>query len=320
MKAIMHEKYGSPDVLELQEVSKPAPKDNEVLIKVHATTVTKYDCWARSSTAPPGFWLPSRIASGLMKPKQAILGTDLSGEIEALGKDVTRWKEGDPVLGFSEKSGAHAEYICMPEDSVVLKPANMTYEEAAAVVQGGLTALYFLRKGDVGKGQDVLIFGASGGIGTYAVQLAKYFGAQVTGVCSTPKADMVKSLGADQVMDYTKQDFTDDSGTYDIVFDTVGKTSVPRTIRSLKESGRYLLATFGLLTLFQVLWLLRKSSKKAIYGVIEESSEDLLFLKGLIEAGELKPVIDRCYPMEQAADAHRYVESGHKMGSVVITV
>ena len=216
--------------------------------------------------------------------------------------------------------GAHAEYVCLPEEGVVIKPANVTYEEAAAVVQGGLTALYFLRKGNVQKGQKVLIFGASGGIGTYAVQLAKYYGAEVTGVCSTPKFELVSSLGADKVIDYMNEDFTKNAQTYDIIFDTVGKTSVSRTIRSLKESGFYIIATFGLLMLFQALWLLRKSSKKAIFGVIEESSEDLLFLKELIEAGEIKPVIDRCYPLEQTADAHRYVESGLKKGNVVITV
>ena len=320
MKAIVQKRYGSPDVLELQDVARPDPGENQVRIKVRATTVTKYDCWARSSTAPSGFWLPSRIASGVLKPKQPILGTDVSGDIEALGSEVTRWNVGDPVFGFSERLGAHAEYLCLPEDSVVSKPANLTYEQAAAVVQGGLTALYFLKKGNVGEGQDVLIFGASGGIGSYAVQLAKYFGARVTGVCSTPKTEMVKSLGADHVIDYTGQDFTDDPRTYDIVFDTVGKTSVRRTIRSLNEGGRYILATFGLPTLLQSLWLLRKSSKQAVFGVIEESADDLLFLKGLLEAGELKPVIDRCYSLEQTADAHRYVESGRKMGNVIISM
>jgi NADPH:quinone reductase-like Zn-dependent oxidoreductase len=217
--------------------------------------------------------------------------------------------------------GAYAEYVCIPEDGLVaLKPTNMTYEEAAAVVQGGLTALYFLRKGKIQSGQKVLIFGASGGIGTYAVQLAKYFGAEVTGVCSTPKLELVKSLGADKVIDYTKEDFTKNNQTYDIVFDTVGKTSVSRSIRSLNKNGFYIFATFGLPMLVKVLWLLRKSSKKAIIGVLEERSEDLIFLKELIEAGEIKPVIDRRYPLEQTADAHRYVETGHKKGNVVITV
>jgi NADPH:quinone reductase-like Zn-dependent oxidoreductase len=321
MKAIVYEKYGPPDVLQLKEVEKPSPKANEVLIRIYATTATKYDCWARTSTAPPGFWLPSRIASGFIKPKITILGTDLAGEIEAVGKDVTLFKKGDQVFAFLMNLGAYAEYVCMPEEGgVAIKPANMTYEEAAAVVQGGLTALYFLRKGNIQSGQKVLIFGASGGIGTYAVQLAKYFGAEVTGVCSTAKSELVKSLGADKVIDYTKEDFTKNAQTYDVIFDTVGKTSVSRSIRSLKENGLYIFATFGLLMLVQALWLLRKSSKKAIFGVIEESPEDLVFIKELIEAGKIKPVIDRLYPLAQAAEAHRYVETGQKKGQVVITV
>ncbi len=321
MKAIVYEKYGSPDVLQLKELVKRYPRSNEVLIKVFATTVTKYDCWARSSTAPPGFWFPSRIASGLRKPKQPILGTELAGEIEAVGKDVTLFKKDDQVFAFLMNLGAYAEYVCIPEDGfMALKPTNMTYEEAAAVVQGGLTALYFLRKGKIQSGQKVLIFGASGGIGTYAVQLAKYFGAEVTGVCSTPKLELVKSLGADKVIDYTKEDFTNNVQTYDIIFDTVGKTSISRTISSLKENGRYIFATFGLPMLIQVFWLLRKSDKKAIIGVLEERPEDLVFLNKLIEAGEIKPVIDRRYALEQTAEAHRFVETGQKKGSVIITM
>jgi NADPH:quinone reductase-like Zn-dependent oxidoreductase len=320
MKAIVYEKYGPPDVLKLEEVEKPTPKEDEVLIKVFATTVTKYDCWARSSTAPPGFWLPSRIASGLRKPKLTILGTDFTGEIESVGKAVKQFMKGDQVFGFTSSLGAHAEYMCMPEEGVVIKPANTTYEEAVAVVQGGLTALYFLRKGSIQSGQKVLIYGASGGIGTYAVQLAKYFGAEVIGVCSTPKLEMVKTLGADKVIDYTKEDFTKNAQTYDIIFDTVGKTSVSRSLRSLEEKGLYIFATFGLVMLIRALWLTRKSSKRAIFGVIDESAEDLIFLKELIEAGEIKPVIDRSYPLEQTAEAHRYVETGHKKGNVVITV
>lgn len=320
MKAMIYEKYGSPDVLKLEEVEKPTPKKDEVLIKVFATTVTKYDCWARSSTAPPGFWLPSRIASGLRKPKITILGTDFAGEIESVGKAVKRFKKGDQVFGFTSSLGAHAEYICMPEESVAIKPANLNYEETAAVVQGALTALYFLRKANIQKGQKVLIFGASGGIGIYAVQLAKYYGAEVTGVCSTPKLEMVKSLGADKVIDYTKEDFTKNVQTYDIIFDTVGKTSVSRSLRSLEEKGLYFLATFGLVMLVQALWLTRKSSKRAIFGVVEESAEDLNFLKELVEVGEIRPIIDRSYPLEQTAEAHRYVETGQKTGNVVITM
>jgi NADPH:quinone reductase-like Zn-dependent oxidoreductase len=321
MKAIIYEKYGPPEVLQLKEVEKPTPLNNEVLIRVHATTATKYDCWMRSSTAPPGFWLPSRIASGFRKPKQPILGTELAGEIEAVGKDVKLFKKGDQVFACLMNLGAYAEYVCIREDGfLALKPANMTDEEAAVFVQGGLTALYFLRKGNIQSGQKVLIFGASGGIGIYAVQLAKYYGAEVTGVCSTPKLEMVKSLGADKVIDYIKEDFTTNAQTYDIIFDTVGKTSVSQSLRSLKEKGLYIFATFGLGMLIRFLWLTRKSSKRAIFGVIEESAEDLLFLKELIEAGKIKPVIDRSYPLEQTVRAHRYVETGHKKGSVVITI
>jgi NADPH:quinone reductase-like Zn-dependent oxidoreductase len=320
MKAMIYEKYGSPDVLHLANVEKPTPEDNEVLVRIHATTVTKYDGWVRSSTAPPGFWLPSRISSGIRKPKQTILGTDFAGEIESVGKAVKRLKKGDQVYGFSSKLGAHAEYICMPEESVAIKPANLNYEETAAVVQGALTALYFLKKGNIQKGQKVLIFGASGGIGIYAVQLAKYFGAEVTGVCSTPKSELVKSLGADEVIDYTKEDFTKNAQTYDLIFDTVGKSPVSRSLRSLEEKGLYILATFGLTMLIRALWLTRKGNKRAIFGVLEESAEDLNFLKKLIEAGEIKPVIDRSYPFEQTAEAHRYVETGLKKGSVVISI
>jgi NADPH:quinone reductase-like Zn-dependent oxidoreductase len=321
MKAIVYEKYGPPNVLQFIDVAKPTPENNEVLIRVHATTVTKYDCWARSSTAPTGFGLLSRISSGIRKPKQPILGTELAGEIEVVGRDVTLFKKGDQVFAFLMNLGAYAEYVCMPEDGfVALKPTNMTYEEAAAVPQGALTALYFLRKGNIQKGQNVLIFGASGGIGVYAVQLAKYFGAEVTGVCSTPKLELVKSLGADKAIDYTKEDFTKNAQTYDIIFDTVGKTSISRSIRSLKENGFYLFATFGMPMLVQVFWLFRKSSKKAIIGVLEERPEDLIFLKGLVEAGKIKAVIDSSYPLEQTAEAHKYVETGHKKGQVVITV
>jgi NADPH:quinone reductase-like Zn-dependent oxidoreductase len=321
MKAVLYEKYGSPDVLHLEDIEKPTPKDNEVLIKVFASSVTKYDCWARSSTAPPGFGLLSRLTSGIRKPKQPILGTELAGEIESAGKTVKRFKKGDQVFAFLMNLGAYAEYVCMPEDGFIAhKPTNMTFEEAAAVPQGALTALYFLRKANIQGGQKVLIFGASGGIGTYAVQLAKYFGAEVTGVCSTPKLEYVRSLGADRVIDYTKEDFTNNVRTYDIIFDTVGKTSISRSISSLKENGCYIFATFGLLMLVQVLWLLRKSSKKAIIGVLEERSEDLIFLKELIEAGKIKPVIDRRFQLEQVAEAHRYVETGNKKGSVILTV
>ena len=322
MKAIVYEKYGPPDVLQLKEVEKPIPKDNELLIKVHATTVTKYDCWMRSSTAPTGFGLLMRIASGLRKPKQPILGTELAGEIEAVGKDVKLFKEGDQVFADTGmSSGASVEYICLSEDKAVsIKPSNMTYEEAAAVPYGALTALFFLRKGNIQGGQKVLIYGASGGVGTAAVQLAKYFGAEVTGVCSTTKVEFVKSLGADKVIDYTKEDFTKNGQTYDVIFDTVGKSSVSGCKGSLKNNGSYLLTTFGLPKLVQILWFLMTSNKKVFMGTLKERAEDLIFLKELIESGKLKTVIDRSYPMEQIAEAHRYVESGQKKGKVVITL
>ena len=321
MKAIVYEKYGPPDVLQLKEVAKPIPKEDEVLIRIYATTATLYDCWMRSSTAPPGFWLFSRISSGLRKPKQPILGTELAGEIEAVGAEVTRIRVGDQVFGISMNLGAYAEYICLPEGAVGIKPANMTYEEAAAIPQGALTALYFLRKGNVQSGGKVLIFGASGGVGGYAVQLSKqHFGAEVSGVCSTSKIEYVKSLGADQVIDYTKEDFTKNGQTYDIIFDTIGKSSVLRSKRSLKKDGFYLFSTFGLPKLFPFLWLNLTSSQKVIIGLVEESSEELTLLKELIEAGKIKTFIDRRYSLEKAAEAHRYVESGYKKGHVVITV
>jgi NADPH:quinone reductase-like Zn-dependent oxidoreductase len=321
MKAIVYEEYGPPDVLQLQEVGNRTPKGNEVFIKIFATTVTKYDCWVRSCTAPPGFRLLMRIAS-CRKPKKPILGTELAGEIEAVGVDVTRLKLGDQVFGYPGMNlGAYAEYICLPEEAVALKPANATYEEAASVLQGALTALFFLRKGQIQRGGKILIFGASGGVGSYAVQLAKHhFGAEVTGVCSTTKLAFVKSLGADQVIDYTEVDFTQNARVYDIIFDTVGKTYVSRTKKSVKKHGFYLLATFGLPMLVQLLWLSKTGSQKFVFGTLKEKIEDLIFLKELIEAGVINPVIDRCFPLEQAAEAHRYVEVGRKKGSVVITM
>ncbi|MFC1568107.1 NAD(P)-dependent alcohol dehydrogenase [Candidatus Margulisiibacteriota bacterium] len=321
MKAIVYEKYGPPDVLQLKEVATPTPKDNEVLIRVHATTATLYDCWMRSNTAPPGFGLLMRLATGIRKPKQPILGTELAGEIEAIGKDVKLFRKGDQVIGYTGMNlGAYVEYKCLPEDGVLaLKPTNLTYEEAVSI-QGALTALFFLRNGNIQKGQKVLIFGASGGVGLFAVQLAKYFGAEVTGVCSTSKLELVRSLGAAKVIDYTQEDFTKNGETYDIIFDTVGKSSVSRSKRSLKKKGSYLFTTFGLPKLVQVLWLSMTSSRKLFFGTLKERTEDLIFLKGLFETGKIKPVIDKRYPFEKIAEAHRYVEKGHKKGNVVIAV
>ena len=323
MNAVVYDRYGPPEVLHLKTVEKPIPKNNEVLIKVNAATVTLYDCWMRSSTAPPGFWLPARIASGIRKPKQPVLGTELAGEVAAVGKDVKRFQVGDGVFAFIGSLGAHVEYICLPENGkLALKPANMTYEEASAVPYGALTALFFLSKANIQPGQKVLIFGASGGVGNYAVQLAKHhFGARVTGVCSTSKMGMVKALGANHVIDYTREDFTKNGEIYDVIFDTVGKSSISSSQRSLTKMGTYLFATFGLTMLFQILWLRVTSSKNVgPMGVVEGSADELDFLRELVETGKLKAVIDRCYPIEQAAEAHRYVESGQKVGSVVLTI
>jgi NADPH2:quinone reductase len=319
MKAIVYEKYGPPDVLQLTEVEKPTPKDNEVLIKVYATTATAAERMMRSGKP---FW--GRIILGLIKPRKRyrILGLELAGEIEAVGKDVSRFKPGDQVYGFRGfGTGALAEYKCMGEEgSLALKPTNTNYEEAAATVDGATTALFFLRdKANIQRGQKVLIIGASGSIGTYAVQLARCFGADVTGVCSTKNLELVKSLGADKVIDYTQEDFSQSSETYDVIFDTVGKSSFSRCKRSLKKEGCYL-PTTGLFNYVLMVWTSLISGKKVISGMSVEKNEALIFIKKLIEAGKIKPVIDKCYPLEQAVEAHRYVDQGHKKGNVVITV
>jgi NADPH:quinone reductase-like Zn-dependent oxidoreductase len=324
MKAIVHTAYGPPDELQLKEVKKPVPKGYEVLIKIHATTVTTTDCNIRNLTFLPKLLrLPMRMQFGFLKPKIKILGVDLAGEIEAVGKDVKRFEVGDQVYGTPEPAfGAHAEYICMPEDGVLTKKlASMSYEEAASIPLPGHTALYFIRdQGKIQAGQEVLINGASGAVGTCAVQLAKYYGAEVTGVCSTTNVELVKSLGADKVIDYTKEDFTQSGETYDVIFDAVCKSSFLRCKSSLRENGIYLVTLPNLAFLLQMLWTSKVGDKKVINGSRAATVEDLLFFNELIEAGKLKTVIDRRYPLEQTAEAFRYVEKGHKKGNVVITV
>ena len=324
MKAIVHTAYGPPDELELREVEKPVPKDNEVLIRIHATTVTSSDCNVRNLTfAPTWSVLPMRMQFGLREPKISRLGIDLAGKVESVGKDVKRYKEGDHVFGRPDPSlGAHAEYICIAEDGVLAaKSGNVTFEEAACLPLAANTALYYIR--DLGKiqaGQAVLINGASGGIGTFAVQLAKHYGAQVTGVCSSANVEMVKSLGADKVIDYTQEDFAASGETYDVVFDVVSKTSYARCKDLLKKNGLYLAALPTLAIVLQTVWTSMVGGKKVKFGDAAGKAENLVLLRELAEAGKLRSVIDKRYPLEQIAEAFRYAETGHKKGNVVITV
>ena len=323
MKAVICTRYGPPEVLQIQEVAKPIPKDNEVLIKVHATSVTAGDIRIRSYTYARWFWLPGRFMFGITKPRKTIPGDEIAGEIESVGKDVKIFKKGDHVFGINCSfgfGGGNAEYKCLPEEmGIALKPANISWEEAATIPFGGLTALHFLRRANIKSGQKVLIIGASGGVGIYAVQIAKYFGAEVTGVCSTTNLELVRSLGADKVIDYTKEDFTKTGQTYHAIYDAAIKSSFSRCKDSLKPRGVYLTDDWPL---FQALWTSMVGSKKIIFGIPSksETTKDLIYLKELVEAGEIKSVVDRSYPLEQIVEAHRYVETGHKKGNVALNL
>jgi len=316
MKAIVHTKYGPPDVLQFKEVEKPTPKDGEILVKIQAASVNTLDLAMR------GPFLARIITGGLRKPKDPRLGADIAGRVEAVGTNVTQFQPGDEVFGAYK--GGFAEYVSVPENRVALKPANSSFEEAAAAPIAALTALQGLRDtGQIQPGQKVLIHGASGGVGTFAVQIAKAFGAEVTAVCSTLNVDLARSIGADQVIDYTQEDFTKSGETYDVIFDVVGKSSFSRSVKLLTLTGHYLLGNPRLSQRVRGRWISRRSSKKVIpwkARAASEYTEDCNFLTELIEAGKIQSVIDRCYPLEQSAEAHRYVDTGHKKGNVVITV
>jgi len=319
MRAIVFTRYGSPDVLKLKEIDKPVPGDNEILIRVYATSVTSGDC--RMRKADP---FAARFFMGLLRPKKVtVLGNELAGVIEATGKNVKSLKPGDRVFGQAGmKFGTYADYISLPEDGALARmPSNLTFEEAAGIAFGGNTALDFLRRGNIRSGQKVLIYGASGSVGTAAVQLAKYFGAEVTGVCSAPNADLVKSLGADRVIDYTTEDFSSEGQTYDIIFDANGNSPFGDCVRSLNKDGIYMrVVHMTLSTVAKGLLTSMSGGKKVIGGVAVEKAENLVFIRELIEAGRYRPVIDRHYPFDQIVEAHRYVDKGHKKGNVVITL
>lgn len=330
MKAVVYTEYGSPEVLHLAEVETPAPKDNEVLIKIHAVSVNYGDVLARNfKNTPPDefnmpflFWALARLAFGLNKPRNNILGSEFAGEVESVGRDVKSFKAGDQVFGYrGQAMRTNAEYVCVPENGMVAAiPANMTYDEAAVIPYGALTALNLLRAVNIQRGQKVLINGASGAIGSAAIQLARHFGAEVTAVGGTPRLEFMKSLGADKVIDYTQEDFTKNGETYDLIFDILGRSSFSTCKNSLTENGHYLLASFKLKQLLQMLWTKITGGRQVICALSGEKPADLLTVRELAEAGKIKAVIDRRFPLEKTAEAHRYVESGQKKGNVVITV
>jgi NADPH:quinone reductase-like Zn-dependent oxidoreductase len=322
MKAIIWTAYGPPYVLQPGEAEKPSPRENEVLVRVHASTVTTGDCELRRLKLPLFFSLPMRLYVGIRKPKRiTILGQEMAGEVEAVGIDIERFKPGDPVFGTTGfHLGAYAEYICVPEQLLAPRPTNLTYEQAAAVPLGGQEALYYLSKASIRSGQKVLVYGAGGSIGTVAVQLARSYAAEVTAVDRASKLDMLRSIGAAHVIDYTREDYTQRGEAYDVIFDVVGKSPFPRSLESVREGGYYLIANPGLSHLIRGPRAAKKSRKKIISGKSGQKVEDLLLLKDLIEAGKISPVIDRIYPLEQTAEAHAYVETGVKKGSVVIAI
>jgi NADPH:quinone reductase-like Zn-dependent oxidoreductase len=322
MRAVVYSEYGSPDVLRVREVEKPVPRDNEVLIKIHATTVTAGDWRALTLKMPSGFGPVGRLVFGVRGPRQPVLGTELAGEIESVGKQVSRFKAGDQVFALpGAHMGSHAEYRCMPEDgAIALKPSNLSYGEAAAMSFGGTTALDFFRRGNLRSGEKVLVNGASGGVGTAAVQLATHFGAEVTGVTSTANVELVRSLGAQHVIDYTHEDFTTNGETYDVIVDTAGTAPYSRSKNFLKRGGRLLLVLGKLTDLLTAPLISMTSDKKIVAGPAAGRADDLRSLAELAEAGEFAPVIDRVYPLEQIAEAHRYVDTGRKRGNVVISI
>lgn len=328
MRAFVCERYGPPEVLKLRDLPKPVPGEHEVLVRVRALTVTAGDWRVRSLEVPRGFGLIARLAMGFSRPRQPILGTELSGEVEATGKAVTRFQVGDPVFGFTGmRMGCHAEYRCLPEEghgrkdeAVARKPANLGHEEAAALSFGGTTALSFLRKAKLQPGEKVLVVGASGSVGTAAVQLARHLGAHVTGVCSTANLDLVRSIGAERVIDYTREDFTRSGERYDVIVDTAGTAPFSRSERSLAEGGRLLVVLGSLPEILRAPWVSLTTTKRSIGGNVSWGVEDLRFLAGLAEAGHYRPVIDRRYRFEEMVEANRYVDAGHKRGNVVVTV
>ncbi|MGW8316331.1 MAG: NAD(P)-dependent alcohol dehydrogenase [Bacteroidales bacterium] len=317
MKAIVTTKYGAPEVLQMKEVEKPVPGEKEILIKIHATSVSSGD--ARMRRADP-FMI--RLIFGFSKPKKSIPGVVVAGEIEAVGSSVSRFKSGDQVFGSVGMAfGAHADYVAVPEDAVLaLKPSTISYEEAAAIPFGGTAAMHFLRLANIQAGHKVLVYGASGALGTIGIQLARNFGAEVTAVCSSANYELVKSLGADKVIDYTKEDFTRNREHYDVVFDTLGKSPLGKTLKSLKKGGQVLLANAGMGTMISGAFRSALGKKKIVSGVIKETSEDMNYFKQLIEEGKLKAVIDRIYTLKQISEAHAYVDKGHKKGNVIIAI